>query len=309
MRIMAYSKRKRSRKSAKIRPIRVICDPIPPLKISRAETQGRRGFFIDGVELLFMSSPSQMFLLVSFKASYYNFLVSPIVTNPELMQIHVETLFTHDNNRRLLVVNEPNGRPAPRFFLGRTQQSTLYRFRHDLPQPLIHQLTKLAQNEPTGWPLIPEPKHTDEYKRLLQTHAPIQQIFSGLAYRVPIPQPSQPQTIQITRQNAHLLQDDFRWLCEEIELEQPCLAVVQNGRAVSICRSVRIGPQAHEAGVETLAAYRGNGFAPQVVAAWAAAVHQLGRIPLYSTSWDNLASQSVAQKSAAIPYGVTYHIT
>jgi hypothetical protein len=57
MRITAYSKRKRSRKSAKIRPIRVICDPIPPLKISRAETQGRRGFFIDGVELLFMSSP------------------------------------------------------------------------------------------------------------------------------------------------------------------------------------------------------------------------------------------------------------
>lgn len=227
----------------------------------------------------------------------------------KLIQIHVETLFTHDKSRRLLVVNEPNGRPAPRFFLGRTPTATLCRFRHDLPQSLIQQLTALAQDEPTGQPLAPEPEHAEEYKRLLEDHAPIQQIFSGPAYRLPIPQSSQPQAIKITRQNVHLCQDSFSWLCEDIELEQPCLGVVRDGRVVSICRSVRIGTQAHEAGVETLAAYRGNGYALQVVAAWAAAVDELGRIPLYSTSWQNQASQAIARKLTMQMYGTTFHIT
>jgi hypothetical protein len=33
-----------------------------------------------------------------------------------------------------------------------------------------------------------------------------------------------------------------------------------------------------------------------VVAAWAATLRASGRVPIYSTSWDNLASQAVARK-------------
>jgi len=40
-----------------------------------------------------------------------------VLTEKELMSIHVQTLFTHDSHSRLLSVNEPvGGAPAPRFF-------------------------------------------------------------------------------------------------------------------------------------------------------------------------------------------------
>ena len=50
----------------------------------------------------------------------------------EMMRIQAEALFTHDLNGRLSRVNEPNGARAPRFFLGRTAQGRVWRFRDDL---------------------------------------------------------------------------------------------------------------------------------------------------------------------------------
>jgi hypothetical protein len=38
----------------------------------------------------------------------------------ELLRIHVETLFTHDAMGRMVRVNEPAGKAAPRFYLGRS---------------------------------------------------------------------------------------------------------------------------------------------------------------------------------------------
>lgn len=89
---------------------------------------------------------------------------------------------------------------------------------------------------------------------------------------------------------------------------QPFIAVVEDGRVVSVCRSVRITPAAHEAGVETLPEFRGKGYARDVVAGWVHAVRSLGSIPLYSTSWENTASQAVARKLQVVPYGADFHV-
>ena len=78
---------------------------------------------------------------------------------------------------------------------------------------------------------------------------------------------------------------------------------------MSVCRSVRITPAAHEAGVETLPAFRGRGYAPDVVAGWARVVQSLGAMPFYSTSWENTASQAVAKKRHLVPYGTDLHVT
>ena len=78
---------------------------------------------------------------------------------------------------------------------------------------------------------------------------------------------------------------------------------------MSICRSVRASARAHEAGVETLAGYRRCGYATSVVTAWAIAVRALNLIPLYSTSWNNVASQGVARRLGLVQYGVDYHVT
>jgi predicted GNAT family acetyltransferase len=72
---------------------------------------------------------------------------------------------------------------------------------------------------------------------------------------------------------------------------------------------VRVTPTAHEAGVETPKQFRGRGYGGQVVAAWASAVRSLGCIPLYSTSWQNVASQAVAHKLGLVQYGTDLHIT
>ncbi len=53
--------------------------------------------------------------------------------------------------------------------------------------------------------------------------------------------------------------------------------------------------------------HRGHGTA--VVAGWAAAVQRLGRVPLYGTSWDNVASQGVARKLGLVCFGAGFSIT
>ena len=66
---------------------------------------------------------------------------------------------------------------------------------------------------------------------------------------------------------------------------------------------------AHEAGVDTLEAYRRRGYAASAVAAWALAVRALNLVPLYSTSRDNEASQGLARRLGLVQYGVDYHVT
>jgi RimJ/RimL family protein N-acetyltransferase len=89
----------------------------------------------------------------------------------------------------------------------------------------------------------------------------------------------------------------------------PLVATVVQDTAVSICFCARLNPQAAEAGVETTEAARGYGYASAAVAGWAAAMRQHGVIPLYSTSWANVASQGVARKLGMVCYGEDWSIT
>ena len=63
----------------------------------------------------------------------------------ELLDLQIETLFVQNEAKRLLYVNEPERPEAPRFFLGRTNQGYLCRFRDDLPEELCQELAELAE--------------------------------------------------------------------------------------------------------------------------------------------------------------------
>jgi RimJ/RimL family protein N-acetyltransferase len=115
--------------------------------------------------------------------------------------------------------------------------------------------------------------------------------------------------VLVTEANEHLLSPLFKGWARDIRRCQPMVMLSVDGQAVAICCSVRTTGAAHEAGVETAAAYRGRGYAAQVVAAWARAVRELDRVPLYSTSWENEASQAVARKLALIHFGSDLHIS
>ena len=98
------------------------------------------------------------------------------------------------------------------------------------------------------------------------------------------------------------------WTASEVPYRTPIVAVVEKGRAVSVCFSSRRSHVAAECGVETAAGYRGRGLATRVTAAWARAVRATGRVPLYSTSWSNAPSLAVARKLGLIPYAGRWSI-
>jgi hypothetical protein len=225
------------------------------------------------------------------------------------MRLHIQTLFTHDAAGRMVRVNEPDGKPAPRVFIGRTAAGHEVHVRHDVDTNLAHELMSITAREPLGSELLEAPYGSPPYEAALGRVAGVERVWAGPAFRFPGQLPVAPSAVLVTDANASLL-DRFlpEWL-PDVAFRQPFFASVVDGHAVSACCSVRIGEISDEAGVETTAEYRRRGYAVEAVAAWASAVRARGRIPLYSTSWQNTASQAVARKLGLVRYGSDLHLT
>lgn len=233
-----------------------------------------------------------------------------MLSDLDIMGRHARALFTHDDRGRLRRVNEPDGAEAPRFFLGRTAAGHLWRYRFDLPQSLAGQLEAVCVGEPIADELGHEPAYSAEYLRLLETHAPVQKVWTGPTYLFPdsVARPSR-EAVVVTSENADVLRGGFEDWIADVPRSRPFVALLHEGQAVSVCCSVRVTSEAQEAGVETLAAYRGKGYAADVAARWAEEVRKIGCTPLYSTSWENVASQRVAQRLGLRQFGVTFHVS
>jgi len=232
----------------------------------------------------------------------------------DLMQIQVSALYRHDDRNRLLAVNEPgpprpDDPPPPRLFLGRTRAGHVWRFRHDLPDSLVAELEPMLAEEPVVADLSRPPQCLAALQSTLARHGPLTGTWSGPAWHFPDDVPaSKHDAIPVTTANDDLVRPLFPALADDLPWQQPCLALLDDGRLASVCFSARNTRLAAEAGVETREEFRGRGYAPAVVAAWARAVRQEGRIPLYSTSWDNLASRSVARKLGLVLYGADFSL-
>jgi hypothetical protein len=230
----------------------------------------------------------------------------------DLMQIHVSALYRHDDRHRLLAVNEPgdprlDDPPPPRLYLGRTLAGNVWRVRHDLPDSSIAELEAVLRSEPVATDLSQLPRCLPALQATLARDAPLAGTWSGPAWRFPDEIPaSGHEVVRVTTENADIVRPVL--LADDLPSRLPCLAIVADGRLASLCFSARNTLIAAEAGVETLDEFRGRGYAPAVVAAWARAVREEGRIPLYSTSWDNLASRSVARKLGLVLYGADFSI-
>ena len=221
----------------------------------------------------------------------------------DLMTIQAATLFRFDERGRILGSNEPNGTFGPRLFLGRTRHGHVVRYGATVPDWLVRRVAEIIEREPCVADLSPEPVVMDELQVALSEHAPVSREAGGPAYRFPESIADPGNVAELTEANRDLVRDTFRWLYDELTGWAPSFAVVEDGLAVSVCYSSRNGIDAAEAGVDTLPDYRGRGYAVAVTAAWAAAIRASGRIPLYSTAWDNLASRAVARRLGLIMYG------
>lgn len=230
-------------------------------------------------------------------------------TDIDLIQMHVEALFVHDTNGKLLRINEPDPTsPAPQFFLVRAAEGNLWRTRHDLSPDLSAELGQLAASEPVSRGGFELPRYAAEYIALLQHHTPLMTVESEFDYY--LPEMDAPRdVVTITAENRSLVQTHFAWFYDTLADYAPVVAAVADGTAVAVCFCSRITPQVAEAGVYTEANYRGHGYATAVAQGWAAAVRSTGRLPLYSTSSSNHASQAIAKKLGAVQYGLDFSIT
>ncbi len=224
----------------------------------------------------------------------------------DLMAIYADTGFTYDARGRMLRTNEPREeerRLAPRLFLGSTMAGHVVRFGAAVPDALARRLVAIIDRQPLVGNLHTPPAALAVVREALARHAPVMAEDGGPAYRFPASIARPGEAVQLTDANRELVRDTYPWLYDELADWQPCFAVVRDGAAVSVCFSSRIGAEAAAAGVETLPDFRGRGYATAVTAAWGTAVREAGRIPLYSTAWDNLASQGVARRAGLIIFG------
>ena len=234
------------------------------------------------------------------------------MTDLELMNIHAEVLFIHDNSHRIVSLNRPDRSPAPRFFLGRTGEGNIWRFRNDLPKNTLVKLDRLAAAEPVSRKLDENSVYFHDYLMILAADTRSPGTWSGPAFRFPRHygvKRSQKRIVEIQKHNAHYLEKGYPDMIGELDLRKPVFALVEAGVAVSICCSARATEKAAEAGIETLEQSRGRGYAPEVASMWAEKIRESGRIPLFSTSWSNRASMRVAGKLHLKQYGVDAHMT
>lgn len=228
-------------------------------------------------------------------------------TNTFYMKLHAEALYTMSAEQKLLTIREPwdtTSQPAPRFYLIRPLYEKPYvYFRSDIPKDLSVQLQSIVSEEPE----LAQPNEPvafrDEYLKLLQGG----KVSEDACFRVP-PQFSL---------NAYVLTAStlgkhgdlyFPWLSEELNDVPFCAAYLNENQIVSVCRSVRILPNAEEAGIETEESYRRNGFALNALAVWAEVVRKNGSIPLYSADTSNVASLCLAQKAGCVFFGNGFSI-
>lgn len=218
------------------------------------------------------------------------------------------SLYLFDGAGRLTAANGDPEREPPAFHLVRTTEGNRHAIRASLPAAAASALATMLDAEPVGpdrSALDTPPRGAAAIERALDDHG----IDREPGYRGPayvLPQPDEPTAATvITAQNHAVLTRHFPWAVED---RRPMFVVLEGGDAVSICRPATELGAAAEAGVETVDRYRGRGYASQVVAAWAAEIYRLGRLPLYSTWHENGPSITVASKLGALHYGDVFHL-
>jgi hypothetical protein len=200
----------------------------------------------------------------------------------------VEAKFQTDERGRLLG-------SAPHFYLLRTPQNVICRFHADLADDVVLRLDGLSQRE-RGRPARWQSEYGDYLTALAASNLGVVALRAGPLYTFPDEIAPSGAFAAIDESNSYLLRNGLEEWLPDIATGHPIFAAIEGNRAVAVCATVVASQKAHEAGVETLAAYRGKGFAADAVAGWAGAVRALGAMPFYGTTFDNISSQRVAQR-------------
>ncbi|MGN7411745.1 GNAT family N-acetyltransferase [Paenibacillus sp. SAF-068] len=205
-----------------------------------------------------------------------------------------------NEQQRLLSINEPGGGQAPAIFIGLASAGSLIYYHEQLPPDLMNELGKDFEL----------PLDIPKLIRKVGTYEPVNRVWMGPAYAFPETSGEWSRNVQRIGQEQHdLLAEHFPELTDHLHEKWPVSAYVIGDSAVAVCCSARLSDHGAEASLYTAPGYRGRGYAAQAVKCWQHYVKERGHLPIFSTSWDNLASQQVARKLGLIQFGVDFSIT
>ena len=209
---------------------------------------------------------------------------------PFTPQLQLETLFVLDGDGRIVSTREPDAAAGPAFFLVRDEHACAWAVHRDVPFEVARELVALARTEPPLGELTDSPTHADTYVARIGGR-----IDSGPVFTFP-PTIAAAEGVGVITDLAQLERHFRGWTVDELPERSPIFGIIEDGHAVSVCFCARRTTAAAEAGLETASNFRGRGFGAQVAAAWGRAIWDSGRLPLYSTSWGNVASLGVARR-------------
>jgi hypothetical protein len=221
------------------------------------------------------------------------------VDDDALMALRANVLFTSDARGRMVSTNEPfapSRRPAPTLWVGWTATRYHVRIGAAVSSADARELEAIfAAAPPPGYGL-----DWEVCRDVANTIGGAPQ--GGPAYRFG-DDLAVGEGVAVTPDNVALARETYPWLVDELAGWSPCVAIVRDDAIVSVCFTARLDDHAAEAGVDTLPAYRGRGFAATATAAWAAAIRATGRVPFYSTSSNNMSSLAVTRRLGLVRFG------
>lgn len=211
----------------------------------------------------------------------------------------VEAMFRHDGRGRLTGA-------APLLHIVRTDNAVVCRCHANLPEAAANQIEAMAvapRGQPGAW--------ADDYAgylALAQGVGTVNSVRAGPLYIFPNELPEVEGCVSIDATNLDLLKGVLDEWVEDAQQGSLMAAAIVDGKAVSVCASVRASRASHCAGVETALAYRGRALAGRTVASWGKLVRALGAEPYYATTFDNTASQKVASRLGLTLIGSEFSI-
>lgn len=216
--------------------------------------------------------------------------------------LHLRTLYRFNDAGRVVSTLEPNLAIGPAFTLIRSRIDRAWAVGVRVAPDISDELNALAEQERPLEDWREPPRFAERYRALLPG-----ELSAGPALEFP-DQIDAPGGVSLI-DDVRLVQRHFSgWTAEEMPGRTPIAAILEDGQAVSLCACARRTDEAAEASLETSVRYRGRGLAERVTATWAMAVRESGRMPLYSTSWENVASRAVARKLGLSIYAASWSL-
>jgi hypothetical protein len=224
----------------------------------------------------------------------------------DVAKLHLRTLYRFDDRGRMVAETVEEGREAPRFVFVRTREGDLWRVRHDVTEDVAERLASIVADEPALSEVDRAPSFEGAYT---EAFAPVARTGGGPFYAFPADLGPDARVVEMTSADVDLIPAELGGpdgIADGADL--PCFAVVEEGRAVSVCRTARLVDGAAQAGVGTLEAYRRRGHGARAVRVWGRAIRKTRREPIYSTSYSNAASRALARSAGLTLMGADYNV-